>query len=111
MQNWMDEFEGAITVCDRSGIIVYMNETSKAQFQKSGGADLIGKSLLDCHPEPSKSMLKQMLQKPMRNAYTVEKNGKKKQILQTPWIEHGEFKGVVEISFELPSNMPHHRRD
>jgi len=109
--NWTDEFDGAVTVCDRNGIVVYMNDFSKKQFVKYGGGDLIGKSLLECHSEKSRAMLTKMLQTPTRNAYTVEKRGIRKQILQTPWIENGEFKGVVELSFELPHNMKHHQRD
>ncbi|MGD9931459.1 MAG: PAS domain-containing protein [Mangrovibacterium sp.] len=110
MVNWMDDFSGAITVCDRDGIVVYMNKVSRLQFQKYGGGELLGKNLLDCHPEPSKTRLKEMLAAPMQNAYTTEKNGRKKQIVQTPWMEGGEFKGVVEISFELPADMPSHVR-
>ncbi len=111
MFNWADEFEGAITICDREGIVVYMNENSKAQFRKNGGGKLLGKNLLDCHPEPSKSMLKEMLKQPKRHVYTVEKKGLKKQIIQTPWMEKGEFRGVVEISFELPKDMANHKKD
>ena len=55
--NWTDEFLGAITVCDREGIVVYMNERSKMQFAKSGDGDLMGKSLIECHPEPARSLL------------------------------------------------------
>ena len=105
--NWTDGFLGAITVCDRDGIVVYMNERSKAVFAKSGGGDLVGKSLVDCHPEPSRSLLMKMLAEPFANSYTIEKNGIRKMIHQTPWMEDGEFKGVVEMSFEIPMEMPH----
>ncbi len=108
--NWTDGFLGAITVCDRDGIVVYMNERSKAVFAKSGGGDLVGKSLVDCHPEPSRSLLMKMLAEPTPNSYTIEKNGIRKMIHQTPWMENGEFKGVVEMSFEIPMEMPHHIR-
>lgn len=108
--NWTDGFIGAITVCDRKGIVVYMNERSKMQFAKSGDGDLLGKSLVECHPEPARSLLLKMLAEPMPNSYTIEKNGIRKMIHQTPWMENGEFKGVVEISFEIPMEMPHHIR-
>lgn len=108
--NWTDGFLGAITVCDREGIVVYMNERSKAVFAKSGGGDLVGKSLIGCHPEPSRSLLMKMLAEPTPNSYTIEKNGIRKMIHQTPWMENGEFKGVVEMSFEIPMEMPHHIR-
>ena len=108
--NWTDEFKGAITVCDRDGIVVYMNNLSKKQFTKSNNGDLLGKSLIDCHPEPAKTLLQKMLTEPVTNSYTIEKNGIHKMIHQTPWMEDGEFKGVVEISFEIPMGLPHHKR-
>ncbi len=109
--NWPDGFLGAITVCDREGIVVYMNDLSKKQFAKDGGESLVGKSLIDCHPEPARSFLMRMLADPIPNSYTIEKRGIRKMIHQTPWIEDGEFKGVIEISFEVPMEMPHYKRD
>ena len=47
--NWTDGFLGAITVCDRDGIVVYMNDLSKTQFDSDGGESLVGKCLIDCH--------------------------------------------------------------
>jgi transcriptional regulator with PAS, ATPase and Fis domain len=108
--NWTDGFLGAITVCDREGIVVYMNDRSKIQFDKDGGESLVGRSLVDCHPEPARTFLKKMLVEPITNSYTIEKNGIRKMIHQTPWMEKGEFMGVVEISFEIPMEMPHHTR-
>ena len=105
--NWTDGFLGAITVCDREGIVVYMNELSKIQFAKSGDGDLLGKSLIECHPEPARSLLMKMLAEPMPNSYTIEKRGIRKMIHQTPWMENGKFMGVVEMSFEIPMEMPH----
>lgn len=32
--NWADDFDGAITVCNCEGIIVYMNNYSAIQFKK-----------------------------------------------------------------------------
>ncbi len=109
--NWTDQFLGAVTVCDREGTVVYMNDRSKAQFAKSGDGDLMGKSLIDCHPEPARTFLLKMLAEAVPNSYTIEKRGIHKMIHQTPWMEKGEFKGVVEISFEIPVDLPHHIRD
>ncbi|MCK7539496.1 MAG: hypothetical protein MZV63_55615 [Marinilabiliales bacterium] len=43
------------------------------------------------------------------NVYAIEreKEGKKKLIFQTPWISDGEFKGLVELSLEIPFDMRH----
>ena len=105
--DWAEEFNGAITVCDCDGIIVYMNRFSIDQFSGYGGQALLGSNLFDCHPEPSKTKLQEMLKTSVENMYTTEKNGVKKIIFQTPWLQDGKFSGVVELSFLLGSNMPH----
>jgi transcriptional regulator with PAS, ATPase and Fis domain len=107
MDRWIKEFSGAITVCDEHGIILDMNDKACETFKNDGGRDLIGKNLLDCHPEPSRSKLADMLRKQTTNAYTIEKKGVKKLIYQTPWFENGVYRGFVELSLEIPLNMPH----
>lgn len=107
MENWKDGVNFAITVCGADGTILEMNSKASATFAKSGGGSLIGKSLLDCHPEPARSKLEGMLAAPHTNAYTIEKNGVKKLIYQTPWLKDGKPAGLVELSLELPAEMPH----
>ncbi|HAX95153.1 MAG TPA: diguanylate cyclase [Prolixibacteraceae bacterium] len=103
---WSDFFNASVTICDRDGIIVYVNEKAAKQFEKYGGKKLLGKDLLDCHPEPSRSRFKQMLIEPIENIYTTEKDGLRKMIVQKPWMDRETFMGVVEFSFELPANLP-----
>ena len=107
MENRFKELPFAITICDREGNVLDMNDRSAATFAKSGGLDLIGGNLLNCHPEPAKSKLIDLLHNPRVNAYTIEKNGVKKLIYQTPWYDNGEFVGLMEISMEIPFDMPH----
>jgi hypothetical protein len=38
---WIEEFPGAITVCDPQGIILEMNARAAESFQKDGGKELI----------------------------------------------------------------------
>ena len=73
----------------------------------SHGNHIVGNNLLDCHPEPARTKLANMLQNHNLNAYTIEKNGVKKLIYQSPWFENGEFAGYIELSMELPAEMPH----
>jgi transcriptional regulator with PAS, ATPase and Fis domain len=108
---WFKEFSGSITVCDKKGIITFMNESSQKQFIKYGGGDLIGTNLLDCHPEPSRSKLAEMLKTPLVNTYTTEKAGIKRIIHQSPLYDNGAFSGIIEISFELPDSLPHFMRE
>jgi transcriptional regulator with PAS, ATPase and Fis domain len=110
-QGWVKGFAGAVTVCDAEGRIIEMNDKAADVFAKDGGAKLIGANVLDCHPEPSRSKLKAMLASGRTNVYTIEKEGKKKFIYQSPWYENGHYAGFVEISVEIPWDMPHFIRD
>jgi transcriptional regulator with PAS, ATPase and Fis domain len=107
--NWAKEYPGAITVCDRQGIILFMND--KAIRVLSGdGQSLVGKNVLDCHPEAARAKLAEMLATQQFNSYTIEKGGIKKLIHQTPWYENGCYMGFVELSIEIPFTMAHHVR-
>ena len=104
---WVREFPGAVTVCDRDGVVLEMNDKSAEVFEGDGGRALIGRNLLDCHPEPARSKLAAMLAAGRANVYTIEKNGVKKLIYQVPWRVDGEYRGFVELSLEIPFEMPH----
>jgi hypothetical protein len=105
--NWFAEFPGSITICDAEGVILDMNEKAALGFASDGGRALIGTNLLDCHPEPSRSKVEQMLKARQKNVYTIEKGGVHKLIYQTPWFENGEYRGFMELSLEIPVEMPH----
>jgi transcriptional regulator with PAS, ATPase and Fis domain len=108
---WVKEFTGAVTVCDTEGRIVEMNDKAIEGFATEGGAKLIGTNVLNCHPEPSRTQLKGMLETGRANVYTIQKNGKKKLIYQSPWSKDGRYAGFVEISVEIPWDIPHFNRD
>jgi transcriptional regulator with PAS, ATPase and Fis domain len=109
--DWVKEFPGAVTVCDAEGRIVEMNGKSREVFAADGGARLIGANVLDCHPEPSRSKLKGLMAERRTNVYTIRKNGRKKLIYQAPWTKDGVYAGFIELSFEIPWDMPHFDRD
>jgi uncharacterized protein YndB with AHSA1/START domain len=104
---WVAEFPGAVTVCNRHGVIIAMNAQSAATFAGDGGLALAGSNLLDCHPEPSRTKVADLLASPRVNAYTIEKRGVRKLIYQAPWFEGGAFAGLVELSLEVPPTLPH----
>lgn len=104
--SYFEEIDNAVTVCDPQGIIVYMNQKAIETFTKYGGAKLLGTNLLDCHPEPSKTKVKALLENQQANTYIIEKEGKKKLIHQVPWFDRGVFGGLIEISIQLPDEMP-----
>ncbi|MDD5309254.1 MAG: hypothetical protein PHU25_18220 [Deltaproteobacteria bacterium] len=108
--DWIEEFGARIMVCDREGVIVQANAKSRESYAKEGVRDLVGANALDCHPGPARAKLAALLASGGTNVYTIEKQGVRKLIYQSPWYENGECKGLVELSLEIPKNMPHHVR-
>jgi transcriptional regulator with PAS, ATPase and Fis domain len=106
MSDYFKEFNIAVTVCDTEGNVTWMNDKSK--FVNHG--DFTGKNLLDCHPEPARTKLLDLMKNQETNVYTIEKSGIKKLIYQSPWYEHGIYAGIVELSMEIPFEMPHYVR-
>ncbi len=111
VDDWIQEFPAAITVCDPTGTILTMNGKSCATFEKDGGAKLIGTNVLACHPEPARAKLSALLGSGLPNIYTIEKAGIKKLIYQSPWFKDGKYAGFVELSLPIPDQMPHFVRE
>lgn len=107
--DWAEDINCAVTVCDTSGVVVYMNRRSRETFNKNG-ASMVGQSMIPCHNEHSQAKIREMLAEDTTNCYTIDKNGVKKLIYQTPWKEDGKVCGLVEISIVLPAEMPHYIR-
>jgi len=106
-RDWFKEFPGAITICDPQGIILDMNDQAAILFEGDGGRGLTGSNLLDCHPSPAREKLQKMMESQNENIYTIEKKGVKKLIYQTPWYREGKYCGFMELSFEIPPELPH----
>lgn len=101
-QSWVAEFPGVITVCDTEGIILAMNQRSIDYFEEDGGQDLIGTNVFDCHPEPARTKLRQMVATQTKNVYTTIEDGIQKLVYQTPWYKQGEFAGFIEMILDIP---------
>ncbi len=99
---YFDEINSAVTVCDTGGIVLYQNAKSVAV-----NGDVRGKSLIPCHSERSREIIRRLVDEGGTNVYTIEKKGVHKLIYQTVWREDGEVRGLVEFSIETPSDMPH----
>jgi transcriptional regulator with PAS, ATPase and Fis domain len=108
---WIEQLDSNVIVCDAEGIIIYMNETAIRNYEKDGGAALIGRNLMDCHGEDSRRKLREIMITHQKNVYTIEKHGRKKIIYQSPWMHGDVFKGIVELSLEIPFEMLHFIRD
>jgi len=100
----------AVTVTDERGVIVAMNAAAAKTFAADGGAALVGRNALDCHPEPARTRLAGMLAEGRPNHYTIAKNGQRKIIHQVPYVVDGVFAGLVELSIPIPDDLPHFER-
>jgi transcriptional regulator with PAS, ATPase and Fis domain len=108
---WVREFPAAITVCDAKGVLLAMNKKAVSTFESDGGEALIGTNLLDCHPEPARTKVAEMLESGSPNVYTIQKGGVKKLIYQAPWFIAEKYAGFVELSLPIPEVMQHFNRD
>ena len=108
--DWIHELGAAVTVTDAEGTIVAMNRRARETFAKDGGADLVGKSVFDCHPEHAQAKTRALFERQQPNHYTISKKGQRKIVHQMPWYRDGVFAGVVEITVPLPQEIPHFDR-
>lgn len=103
---WLEGMDIAVTVCDTDGVGLYLNERAARVFKTAGGKSLVGKSLLDCHPEAARCKLMSLLKNQRPNSYIMERNGKKRLLHSVPWFKDGKFAGLVEIAMDIPDEIP-----
>ncbi|MGN0528341.1 MAG: PAS domain-containing protein [Eubacterium sp.] len=58
----IDQDKCAVVICDLAHTIIYINPTAVARYEKYGGANLLGKSLLDCHNDNSREIIKRTVE-------------------------------------------------
>jgi transcriptional regulator with PAS, ATPase and Fis domain len=109
--SWFEGIACSITVSDSNGKILYMNPKACDTFKKWGGHDLVGKNMFVCHNTLSRQKILTLIENGETNVYTIEKQGVRKLIYQTPWFVDGKVEGMVEFSFEIPVEMPHFKRE
>ncbi|MGN0155052.1 MAG: PAS domain-containing protein [Lachnospiraceae bacterium] len=61
MKSIIDMDRASVVICDLEHNIIYMNPAAIKRYEKRGGADLIGKSLLNCHNEQSNAIIKNVV--------------------------------------------------
>lgn len=57
----IDMDRASVVICDLNHTIVYMNPTAISRYGKRGGAELIGKSLMNCHNEESNKIIDKVI--------------------------------------------------
>ncbi|MDM7993323.1 MAG: hypothetical protein QUS11_08420 [Candidatus Fermentibacter sp.] len=105
--DWTGEFPGSVVVTDAGGTILYMNGRAAETFASEGGSALVGRDVREVHPPAARVKVDRLFETKRLNAYTIEKNGVRKLVYQSPWFSGGEFAGFVELSLPIPADMPH----
>lgn len=57
----LEQDEAAVVLCDLNHTIIYMNPAAACRYAKSGGYDLVGKSLMGCHNDKSNEMINKVI--------------------------------------------------
>jgi PAS domain-containing protein len=57
----LDQDRCAVVICNLEHEIVYMNQAAFKNYEKWGGEQLLGKSLLACHNPASRDKIKQVV--------------------------------------------------
>ena len=58
----IDSDTAPIVICNTKHEIIYMNPTAVERYAKKGGAELVGRSLLDCHNAGSNQKIKAVVE-------------------------------------------------
>lgn len=81
----LDQDSAPVVLCDLNHTIIYMNDAAKKRYAADGGAELIGKSVLGCHPPYAVTMIYKVLawfqESPANNlVYTFRNNKENKDV-------------------------------
>jgi len=80
---WAEGTHCAITVCDLQGQVIFMNEQSRATFDREGRT-MLGQNLMPCHSTASQQKIRHMLATDTTNCYTIDKQRSEKDDLSDP---------------------------
>lgn len=61
MKSVIDMDRSSVVICSLDHEIIYMNPAAIVRYEKRGGKDLIGKSLLNCHNEKSNAIIQKVV--------------------------------------------------
>ena len=104
---WAILFPVSITVSDNDGTVLWMNEAAIERYGSFGGRAVIATNMLDCHPEPSRTTVANMLAHPGVSVYTVEKRGKRGLVHHSTWYDGDKPARLVELILDRPADVRH----
>lgn len=81
----LEQDRSPVVLCDLQHTVVYMNPAAVARYAKSGGAGLVGGSLLGCHSAAANARIEQVVawfaaDKSHNLVYTFRNEGENKDV-------------------------------
>ena len=61
LKSVLEQDRSAVVLCDLEDTIIYMNPAAGERYEKYGGMELVGKSLLGCHSPQANVMIKKVV--------------------------------------------------
>jgi len=100
----LDSLVEPVTFVDTEHIIRYMNKAAIAQYQKRGGANLLGRSLLDCHNAKSNKIIMEVVEafQAGEDERFLNENAKRRLFMRAVRDAEGRLLGYYE-RFEPPA--------
>jgi PAS domain-containing protein len=97
----LDQDRCAVVICNLEHEIVYMNQAAFKKYEKWGGEQLLGKSLLACHNPESRDKIKQVVDwfaaSPEHNlVYTFYNEKQNKDVYMVALRSEGKLIGYYE---------------
>ncbi len=98
-----DGLRAAVTIADQNFQITFMNDRAAAFYAEDGGAELIGRNLLDCHGDEHQAVIRQAYARyragdltPTRY-HSQKEAGAPESIVHIPLMVEGQFRGIAEL--------------
>jgi len=106
-----DGLRAAVTIADQDFQISFMNDRAAAFYAEDGGAELIGRNLLDCHNDEHKRVIRAAYTRyragdltPTR--YRAQKeDGAPRSIVHIPLMVEGRFRGIAELIWDERADL------
>ncbi|MGN0160234.1 MAG: PAS domain-containing protein [Lachnospiraceae bacterium] len=97
----VDQDRSSVVICNPEHEIVYMNPAAVRNYEKRGGAELIGSSLLACHNEESREKIQQVVDwfaadESHNIVYTFHNEKQNKDVYMVALRDEGKLIGYYE---------------
>lgn len=103
----LDSLKDPFVLADTDHVIVYMNRAGAENYKKWGGAELVGKSLLDCHNDASCTAIREITEamRAGEDERMIAENERRRIFMRAVRAEDGTLLGYYE-RYEWPQGSP-----